>query len=38
MPKIELYWNDTNEYGNRPVLERVSVEPCRDVEEELKDD
>lgn len=31
------YWNDANEYGNRPVLERVGVEPCRDVEEALKD-
>ena len=31
------YWNDTNEHGNRPVLERVSVEPCREVEEALKD-
>lgn len=31
------YWNDTNEYGNRPVLERVGVEPCRDVDEALKD-
>ena len=31
------YWNDTNECGNRPVLERVGVGPCRDVEEALKD-
>lgn len=31
------YWNDTNEYGNRLVLERVGVEPCMDVEEALKD-
>ena len=30
------YWNDTNEYGNRPALERVGVEPCGDVEEAMK--
>lgn len=30
------YWNDINEQGNRPVLERISVEPCMDVEEALK--
>ena len=32
------YWNDINEYGNRPVLEYVGIEPCRDVEEALNDD
>lgn len=31
------YWNNMNEHGNRPVLERIGVEPCRDVEEALKD-
>ena len=31
------YWNDVNEQGNRPVLERIGVEPCMDVEEALKD-
>lgn len=31
------YWNETNEYGNRPVLEKFGVEPCGDVEEVLKD-
>ena len=31
------YWNDVNKQGNRPVLERIGVEPCMDVEEALKD-
>lgn len=30
------YWNDVNKQGNRPVLERIGVEPCMDVEEAME--